>query len=988
MGVALRNALLVVLGVLVLALVAPSFIDWNRYKPLIEARIEEFLGRDVTIGGDLDFALLPQPKLLVGDLAIGNAKGATAPELLRVKMMEARVALFPLFVGRIRVDGIRLIEPVVNLERLADGTLNWDGIPKVGRAKHTVARADFAPRLGWWLIGPDSVSIRSVRVERGTFTYIDHRLGWQETLTPIDGRFAADTLAGPFRARAIAGFRGVPLTLTLNLGKGGREGRRAVETSLADPARAIKATLIGRLEDAVLSGAFVVHADDPPALWKAKPAAKVRGTKAVTLEGALTASREAFFLRDIDIRWGAFRATGAADAHFDQAPVLTLALSGGALDLDAVLPPAPVKAEGITLPWPFAVLGLDLEASDRKAQSAATQPATRGLFSLWRGNFSLRLNKLVVKGDTVAQLKTDAVLVPGGIEHLTVGADLPGESTLALEGRVAPGPQGPAFEGTVDLEGARARGFLSWLGVPVESVSKKRLLNFAYRGGLHVGTHALAFTDFTSKLDNGEAEGTVSLSMADRIRFEAALYASRLNLDTYRAIWTAMTAQGGEPRPLFDRLFALLARSDGTLALTADSFAYRGAELKAVKANATVKEGALALERFDAGNVGGGHLSLRGEIRDLGAAPQVALDARLKARDGASALRALGLPLRPRSGSATPLSVTLAANGPRVAVRLSPISFVLGNQSLEGEGSFNFADLQPRLDVSFHAGRLDLSPLLDGKEDASAPAIWSDEPIALEGLGDFDGALSFEAQSLKLLGIALDKPRFSAKLENGLLDFRDVRGGIFGGNFTANASLRGGTAMPGFGLSFKFTGLDAAPMSEILWDWPVLAGRLEGGLSLAAQGESEIALARALSGTFAVKATNGTLSGFNLSAFRLRTKAAGIAKALPLLERGTTPFSALSFGSDIGSGKLTITEGKIALKEGVARLEGGADIAARTLSTQLRLPAMEAPEAPPVVIRFDGPIVSPAVSRDVKALSIYLDRRTASAAPPPAAAAR
>jgi uncharacterized protein involved in outer membrane biogenesis len=177
-------------------------------------------------------------------------------------------------------------------------------------------------------------------------------------------------------------------------------------------------------------------------------------------------------------------------------------------------------------------------------------------------------------------------------------------------------------------------------------------------------------------------------------------------------------------------------------------------------------------------------------------------------------------------------------------------------------------------------------------------------------------------------------------------------------------------------------------VSEILWDWPVLAGRLEGALSLAAQGESEIALARALSGTFTAKAASGTLSGFDLSSFRLRTKAAGIAKALPLLESGKTPFSALSFGSDFGNGKLTITEGTIVLKEGTARVEGGADIAGRTLSTRLMLPAVEAPEAPPAIIRFDGPIASPVVSRDVKALSVYLDRRTASAAPRPAAAAR
>ncbi len=271
--------------------------------------------------------------------------------------------------------------------------------------------------------------------------------------------------------------------------------------------------------------------------------------------------------------------------------------------------------------------------------------------------------------------------------------------------------------------------------------------------------------------------------------------------------------------------------------------------------------------------------------------------------------------------------------------------------------------------------------------DASAPAIWSDEKLALQGLGAFDGTFGFEAESLKVFGIMLDKPSFSAKLEKGLLDVRDVRGAMFGGNFTANASLRGGAGLPGFGLSFKFAGLDAAPMSELLWDWPVLSGKLEGALALSAQGESEIALARALSGSFTVKAKNGVMSGFDLAAFRTRTKEAGPVKALSLLESGKTPFSALSFISRIGSGKLSITEGEIALKDGTGHLEGGADVAQRKLSARLELPAADPPDAPPAIIRFDGPLAAPSVSRDVKALSAYLDRRTASVEPRPGAPA-
>lgn len=989
MRVALRNALFFALGAIFTALIAPSLINWNRYKPLIEARIEESLGRDVTIGGELDFALLPQPKLFVGDLSIGNAKGASAPELFRVRMMEVRVALFPLFIGRIRFDGIRLIEPVLSLERMPDGKLNWDGIPRARSAKHPVARADFSPRIGWWLIGPDAVSIRAVQVERGRFAYIDHKRGWEEGVEPIDANFAADTLSGPFHASGRAGARGIPLAFTLNLGKADAQARRSVEASLGEPSRALKATLVGRLADATLSAALIVHADNPQALWRADARSKAQSVQAITLESALTASREALSLRDIDIRWGAFRGGGEASARYDRAPQLALALSGGPLDLDALVPPAPTREDEIAAPWPLAVLGLDWRGINMQTRAPSGETSTHGLFGLWHGQISLALNKLILNGGTLAGLKVDARLAPGSIEHLAVTTGLPGDSGLALEGRVQAGAQEPIFDGKATLEGKSARGLLTWLGVPVQTVSEKRLLGFAYRGGVQAAAGKLAFTDFSAKLDGGDAEGSLSVSMRERIAFDAKLHASRLNLDAYQPLWRAVAAQGegGEKRPLFDRLFALLARADGTLALTADSFVYLGTELGAVTAHASVKEGALALERFDAGNVGGGRLALHGDIRNLDSAPQVALEASLEAPDGASALRALGIPLRVRAAAPTPMSVTLAANGPRVDVRLSPISFALGAEALEGDGSFDFAHVRPRLDLRITGGAIDLSALLGGEADASAPAIWSDEKLALQSLGAFDGTLGFAAASLKLYGIVLDAPQFSAKLENGLLDVRDVRAGMFGGNVTANASLRGGTALPGFGLSLKFAGLDAAPMSELLWDWPVLSGKLDGALTLSAQGESEVALARAVSGSLVVKAKSGVMTGFDLDAFRSRAKETGPIKALAQLESGKTPFSALSLIAQIANGKASITEGRIGLEGRAARLEGGADVTQRKLSARLELPAADSPDAPPAVIRFDGPFAAPDVSRDVRALSAYLDRRTASAEPRPEAPA-
>ena len=45
------------------AFVVPWFIDWNAYKPRMEQMAAEALGVEVEIAGDMDFTLLPQPRL-------------------------------------------------------------------------------------------------------------------------------------------------------------------------------------------------------------------------------------------------------------------------------------------------------------------------------------------------------------------------------------------------------------------------------------------------------------------------------------------------------------------------------------------------------------------------------------------------------------------------------------------------------------------------------------------------------------------------------------------------------------------------------------------------------------------------------------------------------------------------------------------------------------------------------------------------------------
>src|SRR5690606_34579874 len=112
------------------AVVVVLTIDLNGYKPEIEAELERATGRDVTIGGDIQFTLLPSLAIAVDNVAIAGAPGASGDPLLRLPRLEAVVALLPLIGGSVEVERVRLVEPVIVLERGSDGTGSWGLAPE------------------------------------------------------------------------------------------------------------------------------------------------------------------------------------------------------------------------------------------------------------------------------------------------------------------------------------------------------------------------------------------------------------------------------------------------------------------------------------------------------------------------------------------------------------------------------------------------------------------------------------------------------------------------------------------------------------------------------------------------------------------------------------------------------------------------------------------------------------------------------------------
>src|SRR3546814_19294436 len=78
-----KTVLVVVAGLVVLliagVLIAPSFVDWNAYKGLIAAAVRDATGRELTIAGDFDLAVLPTPALAQSRVRFARIPGRAHP---------------------------------------------------------------------------------------------------------------------------------------------------------------------------------------------------------------------------------------------------------------------------------------------------------------------------------------------------------------------------------------------------------------------------------------------------------------------------------------------------------------------------------------------------------------------------------------------------------------------------------------------------------------------------------------------------------------------------------------------------------------------------------------------------------------------------------------------------------------------------------------------------------------------------------------------
>lgn len=200
-------------ALIVAAVVVLMVIDFNDYKPEIQAQAKQATGRDLTIEGDIKLAISLNPALAVSGVSFANASWGSRPAMVTVDRFEAQVALIPLISGTIDIQKIILKGADILLEKDEKGQANY-----VFETAAAAPAAAAKPSADVSSTGSALPVVRQVAIENAKVTYIDAVSKQTITLVVEELSLKGDGIDAPLDLVFEGSYNGNPLAASGTLG--------------------------------------------------------------------------------------------------------------------------------------------------------------------------------------------------------------------------------------------------------------------------------------------------------------------------------------------------------------------------------------------------------------------------------------------------------------------------------------------------------------------------------------------------------------------------------------------------------------------------------------------------------------------------------------------------------------------------------------------------------------------------------------------------
>lgn len=312
----------------------------ERIAAIAARQISNMTGREVQMQGETRVSFWPVLGVATGPVRVANADWGEGGPMFQAESLKIGVEPQVLWGGDIRITGLEARDPVINLERAADGRVNWE-VGVEGVAPSGQAEPGAAPARSRAL----ALTLDRALITDAVFRYTDHGSGKRTEMTGMDfdlrwpqyrGRASFDITLRPAGApvrisghldRLDAFIDGAVSDIEVSLDTDAGEAHFAGRASADAQA---EGRLTAKLNDtaAVLATFGLPRPDIPPGLGRSV----VADARLTLTDGTRLALRDMALSLD-----RGNRVTGAADVALDGArPRVNAQLDVGALDLSGL----------------------------------------------------------------------------------------------------------------------------------------------------------------------------------------------------------------------------------------------------------------------------------------------------------------------------------------------------------------------------------------------------------------------------------------------------------------------------------------------------------------------------------------------------------------------------------------------------------------------------------------------------------------------------
>jgi uncharacterized protein involved in outer membrane biogenesis len=675
-------------------LIGPGLIDWNTYKSEISSQVKKQTGRNLTIDGDIRISVLPAPAIVAANVTLSNVDGASTQNMISLKSAEVRIALAPLLGGQVKVETVKLIEPIVQLEVLEDGRKNWDiqltdSSSSTAKAASSTSSSDDGERAT--SSGP-SIVLDNFTIENATLIYQDKTSGVEERISNLNAEIAAASLQGPFQVRGGMRVRDIPLSFDVNVGEliQGRTLTFNVNTGIVPELANFKinGTVLGLPEQPRFKGKFKGEGKDLLAVLKSVGAEGIPTLLAqqFSVEGDITGSAAGGEVNELKVSLADSRIGGDIAVDLGAKKAFSVRLNASQFDIDRWLAVQKNAPKPLTITKNAGANKAEQKTPERSSPATIEDTANFQIPPDISGALIVSVDALKFNNGLVRDMLLNVDVAEGQVTLSQLSAGFPGGSEASLTGTLSAAEGSPSFNGELETTINDLRGVLSWLGTDIASVPQDRLRKLNLNTKLTVTDEFAQVTNLDLRFDSSHLTGAATIALRKRPSFGVNVLLDRINLDAYlpnqsrggakaapasKAASTVTSTSkkdeakdGKKVQAPFAGL-SVLGSFDANIKAQVKSIVYQGEKIKDAEIDATLFNSDLEIRRMSIARLAGASASMSGNLNDLTGLPK-AKDFKVKTATKNLAplltLAGVDLGLDPRKLGAFSMTSTLNGN--------------------------------------------------------------------------------------------------------------------------------------------------------------------------------------------------------------------------------------------------------------------------------------------------------------------------------------